>query len=287
MSRATPAENVVFRVISDLHAEDELQRALSGVDYVVHLAARVHVMNETAADPTAAFRSTNVEGTKRLASLSAAAGVKRFIYMSSIKVLGERTVDRPFMHGDPPSPSDPYSVSKHEAEIALRSIGRATGMEVVILRPPMIYGPGVGGNMRRLMELVSSGIPLPFGAIRNRRTMIALPNLCDVIAVSLRHPEAAGECFLVADDTSLSTPELITAIADSMGKLARLVSVPVPLLDWVGRLTGRRAEVRRLCESLEIDTSHTRRRLGWWPRVSPVEGVQLTVDDYLTMKNAP
>jgi len=286
MSKATPSENVVFRVASDLHAEDALGLALSGVDYVVHLAARVHVMNETAADPAAEFRRTNVDGTTKLASLSAAAGVKRFIYMSSIKVLGERTVDRPFEHDDPPLPSDPYSVSKHEAEIAVQSIGNATGMEVVILRPPMIYGAGVGGNMRRLMALVSSGIPLPFGAIRNMRTMIALPNLCDVISLSLSHPEAAGRSFLVADDKSLSTPELVTAIADSMSKPARLVSVPVPMLDWVGRLTGRRAEVRRLCESLEIDASHTKRRLGWRPRMSPVEAVKLAVDDYLKMKNA-
>lgn len=242
---------------------------LHGIETVVHCAARVHVMREQAMDPVALYREINVEGTLRLAQQAATAGIKRFIFISTIKVNGEETLPgRPFTAEDAPHPQDAYGISKHEAEVGLREIARMTGLEVVILRPPLVYGPGVKGNFRALMKLTARGIPLPVGAIRNQRSLLALENLLDVIGLCLTHPSAANATFLVADAIDLSTPELIRILASSQNKPARLISIPSSWLLSAARLLGKGDAARRLLGSLQLDTGKTRAALGWAPRVS-------------------
>lgn len=248
--------------------------ALAEADAVVHLAARVHVMRETAADPLAAFRHTNVAGTLDLARQAAAAGVGRFVYLSSVKVHGE---SGSFVEGDAPAPEDPYGVSKQEAEAGLVQIARDTGMAVVIVRPPLVYGPGVGGNFRALLRAVSSGVPLPFGAIRNRRSLIALDNLVDFLVTTLEHPAAANEAFLISDAEDLSTTELIRQLAAAMRRPARLVPVPAAALMAAATVIGKRDAARRLLGSLCVDITKARERLGWTPRLSVAEGLRRAV----------
>lgn len=250
--------------------------ALSHIDAVVHLAARVHVMKETAADPLQAFRADNVRATEALALAAVAKGVKRFVYVSSIKVNGEGGA-QPFSADDPAQPSDPYGVSKWEAEQRLRCLAAETGVEVTVVRPPLVYGPGVGGNFLRLLQLVRRGIPLPFGAIQNRRSMIYNGNLADALIACAVHPDAAGKTYLVSDGEDLSTPELVRRLAAAMGKPARLVPVPAGVLRLAGALTGKGAEIDRLIGSLRVDTNRIRQDIGWTAPYPASQGVHETV----------
>jgi UDP-glucose 4-epimerase len=239
--------------------------ALNGADCVVHTAARVHVMNASV-EELPEFRAVNVEGTLRLAEAAAEAGVRRFVFVSSIKVNGESTTPgKPFRAGDIAAPEDPYAVSKHEAEQSLAALGRRTGLEVAIVRPPLVYGPGVKANFRALINAVDRGVPLPFALVNNRRSLVAVANLADLLARCVVHPHAAGRTFLVSDGEDLSTPQLIRLIATALGRPARLVPVPVPLLKLAGALTGRSGPVSRLCEHLQVDIEETRHQLEWTP----------------------
>ncbi len=255
---------------------------LMGIDCIVHAAARVHVMQDGAADPLTEFRKVNVEGTLRLARQAASAGVRRFVYLSSIKVNGESTEPgKPFVEADQPAPRDPYGVSKLEAELGLKAVSRGTGMEVVILRPPLVYGPGVGGNFIRLMHLVDRRFPLPLGSVSNRRSLIFLGNLVEAIEACLTRPAAAGETYLVSDEPAVSTPELIEGIGRALGCAPRLLPFPPALLQWMARLLGKSKEFDRLLGSLEIDNSAIRKDLDWRPSKSMQEGLQMTADWYL------
>ncbi|MGE8482717.1 MAG: UDP-glucose 4-epimerase family protein [Pseudomonas sp.] len=242
---------------------------LGDVQVVIHTAARVHVMNETAIDALTEFRKVNVEGTLRLARRAAESGVKRFIFISSIKVNGESTVlGKPFNANDFPAPADPYGVSKHEAEEALKQIGLDTGMEVVIIRPPLVYGPGVKANFLSMMRWLERGVPLPLGAINNRRSLVAIENLVDLINVCISHPEAAGNTFLVSDGEDLSISQLLRRMADALGVRPRLLAIPSWMLNLGASLIGRRDLAQRLCGSLQVDISKTCDILGWRPVIS-------------------
>jgi nucleoside-diphosphate-sugar epimerase len=252
--------------------------ALANVQIVVHLAARVHVMHDQSADPMAEFRQVNVQGTLHLARQAAAAGVRRFVFVSSVKVNGESTCPgRAFLESDPPNPQDAYGTSKHEAEQGLRQLALETGLEVVIIRPPLVYGPGVKANFAALMRVVQKGWPLPLGAVNNRRSLVALDNLTDFIMTVITHPAAANQTFLISDGQDLSTAELIRAMADAAHTRARLMSVPLWVLAWGGRLTGKTQAVGRLCENLQVDSSKARDLLGWVPVVSVQEGLRRVI----------
>lgn len=250
------------------------QAALSGIDAVVHLAARVHVMRESASDPLAEFRRVNVAASLKLARQAATAGVRRFVYLSSVKVNGESGT---YTESHPPAPEDAYGVSKHEAEVGLRRIADETGLEVVIIRPPLVYGPGVRANFRALMRAVARGIPLPLGAIDNRRSLVASDNLADFILACLDQPAARNETFLVSDGEDLSTTDLIRRLARVMGRPARLLPVPASLLMAAATLAGQRDVARRLLGSLQVDISKARRLLNWAPRISVDEGLRRAV----------
>ncbi len=266
----------------DLSMQTLPREVLQPMDVVVHLASRVHVMQETEVDPLAAFRRVNVEATLNLARAAAAAGVRRFVFMSSVKVNGEATTARPFDHTTEPAPLDPYGVSKLEAETGLREIEQTSGMEVVIVRPPLVYGPGVGANFLRLLKLVRSGLPLPLGSIKNRRSMVYLGNLVDLIRVCATHPNAAGKTFLASDGEDVSTPELLRRIAKAMGRPARLLPFPPGLLGWIASIAGKGAEAERLLGSLQVDSSYARQQLDWQPPFTMNEGLAETVRWFLS-----
>lgn len=254
---------------------------LCGVQVVIHAAARVHVMNETAIDALTEFRKVNVEGTLRLARRAAECGVKRFIFISSIKVNGESTVlGKPFKANDFPAPADPYGVSKYEAEEALKQLSLDTGMEVVIIRPPLVYGPGVKANFLSMMRWLERGVPLPLGAIKNRRSLVAIGNLVDLINVCISHPEAAGNIFLVSDGEDLSTSQLLRRMADALGVKPRLLSIPYWVLNLGASLIGRRDLVQRLCGSLQVDINKARDILGWRPVISVDEALRRTAEQH-------
>jgi nucleoside-diphosphate-sugar epimerase len=256
--------------------ETDWTEALKSVDVIVHLAARAHVLKDASANPLEVFRRENTASSRNLADQAAKAGVKRMVFISSIGVNGMKN-DRPFRHDDPPAPTEPYAISKHESEIALKAIAEKTGMELVIIRPPLVYGPDAPGNFARLVNLVRRRLPLPLGSVRNKRTLVALSNLVDLIAVCMRHPAAAGEVFLAGDAESLSTPDLIRAIADGLGVKPALYPFPVSILRETLALIGRQAPFDRLCGSLQVDISHARDVLGWTPVVTPLEGLKLAV----------
>jgi UDP-glucose 4-epimerase len=253
-----------------------LGTALAGCDAVIHLAARVHVMRDTVADPLALYRATNTDATLNLARQAAQVGVKRFVFVSSIKVNGEGR-DAAYREIDAPAPEDAYAISKWEAEQGLWQIAQETGMEVVILRPPLVYGPGVKANFRRLLDTVARGWPLPLGAIENRRSLLFLGNFVDAIRVCIEHPEAAGQTFLIDDGQPVSTPELVRAVAHAMRRPARVLAVPVGVLEFAGVLLGRRAAVARLTGSLWVNSSLIRSRLDWTPPYSMAAGLAETV----------
>ena len=248
---------------------------MAGHACVVHLAARVHVMKETAADPLADFCAANVALSETLARAAAAAGVRRFVFLSSVKVQGERTrPGRPFSEQDAPAPEDAYGVSKARAEASLRQIAAQTGLELVTVRPPLVYGPGVQANFAALMRAVARGWPLPLAALDNRRSLVALDNLLDFIVQCIQQAAAADQTFLVSDGEDLSTPALVRRMALAMGRPARLLAVPLPLLRAAAGLAGKQSQLQRLEESLQVDISKARRVLKWQPVVSVDEGLR-------------
>lgn len=266
---------------------------LDRIDCVVHLAARVHTMNDSANDPLAEFRKVNVSGSERLAKQAEEAGVRRFIYLSSIKVNGEETgrrsdgsglhekkVNNCFSENDIPNPQNPYAVSKAEAEQALLKITAETGMDLVIIRPPLVYGPGVKANFMKMMHWLCMGVPLPLGAIDNKRSLLALDNLVDLIFTCIENPAAANQTFLAGDGENISTTELLHRMGNALGKPARLVPVPHRLLEFGLKMLGKDDMAKRLCGSLQIDISKARGVLGWNPPVSVDEGLTRTAEWY-------
>jgi len=266
--------------VGDIGADTDWRTALEGVSGVVHLAARTHVLRETATDPLTEFRKINVSGTGRLARSAAAGGVRRLVFVSSVKVNGERTEERPFTEDGAPRPEDAYGVSKWEAEQALSRIAAETGLEVVVLRPPLVYGPGVKGNFLRLMHLVARGVPLPLGAVANRRSFIYTGNLADAIVKALDAPQAAGRTYLVSDGEEVSTPDLVRRLGQALGVKPRLLSLPLAALGLAATLAGKRAEFARLTGSLQVDSSRIRRELDWRPRYGLTGGLEETARWY-------
>lgn len=251
--------------------------ALQDCHTVIHLAARAHVMREEAVDPLAAYRSVNTDGTLHLARQAASAGVRRFIFLSSIKVNGEATTPgHAFRASDTPHPLDPYGTSKWEAELGLHRIAQDTGMEVVTIRPPLVYGPGVKANFAALLRAVANKLPLPLGAIHNLRSLVGLDNLVDLILTCATHPAAAQQTFLVSDGEDISTTELVRRMARATGKPSRLLPVPAQLLLAGARWVGQGAAAQRLCGNLQVDIQHTRDLLGWAPPVTLDEGLRRT-----------
>lgn len=263
-------------VVLGLDAATDWIAVLDGMTVVIHCAARAHIMRDEALDPLAEYRRVNVAGTLRLAQQAAAAGVKRFIFISSIKVNGEGT--QPGHHyraDDSPNPEDAYGISKAEAEAGLRTIAQETGMELVIIRPVLVYGPEVKGNFQSMVRAVARGIPLPLGGVTgNRRSLVALDNLVDLICTCVNHPRAAGQIFLVSDGEDLSTADLLRRIAMAGGAPARLLPVPPVLLRWGARLLGKEAVAQRLLGSLQVDITKTRELLGWQPLLTVNEGLK-------------
>jgi UDP-glucose 4-epimerase len=282
--RAAPADGEV--AVGSINGATEWEAALADCSAVIHLAARVHVMSDTSDDPLREYREVNVEGTLRLARQAVRAGVKRFIFVSSVKVNGESTDIRPFRADDAPAPCDPYGVSKKEAEAALLALGRETGLEVVIVRPPLIYGPGVKANFLSLVRLVQRGIPLPFGRVQGYRSMVALDNLVDLLITCVQHPNAPGHVFMVSDDKDVTVGDLVRMIGTAMAKNVLLVPVPPGLMRAAARLLRKSAVTDRLFGSLQVDISATKERLGWQPLVTPQYAVGQTVNYFLRTKGS-
>ena len=269
-------------MVGSMDDHTDWRGAFEDVKVVVHLSARVHVMSDTAKDPLEEFRRVNVQGTLNLARQAAAFGIRRFVFISSIKVNGESTrLGLPFFADDLPEPLDPYGISKMEAEQGLLRIAAKTGMEVVIIRPPLIYGPGVKANFRTMMRWLARGVPLPLGAIHNRRSLVALDNLVDLIVTCVDHPAAANQTFLVSDGEDLSTTQLLERMGQALGKPARLIPVPPALLKLGAALVRKPAIAERLCGSLQVDISNTRLLLGWVPPLSVDEGLKKAAEGYL------
>lgn len=276
---------VIQGLIDGLSAEQDWQPLLIGQEAVIHLAARVHVMSDDSSDPLAEYRKVNVEGTLKLARQAVDAGVKRFIFISSVKVNGEgTTLGAPYSADMQAAPSDPYGVSKMEAEQGLRALAAETGMEVVIVRPVLVYGPGVQANVLSMMRWLHKGVPLPFGAIHNRRSLVALDNLVDLIATCIAHPAAANQTFLVSDGEDLSTTMLLRRMGAALGKPARLLSVPSWMLETGATMLGKKALAQRLCGSLQVDISKTRELLGWTPPVTVDEALNKTAKHFLDLQ---
>jgi len=251
-------------------------RALEGADAVIHLAARVHVTREDSHDPLSAFRCANAEGTARLAAQAEAAGVRRFVLMSSVKAAAETSPGRKLVESDPAEPRTPYGISKREAELALAASARR--METVVLRPPLVYGPGVGANFRALLRLVDSGLPLPLASVRNARSLIARDNLVDAIAIALVAPSVVGGTFYLADGWSLSTPDLVRALAAALARPVRLIGFPTPVLKASARLIGKGEAAESLLGSLEIDDGVFRAMTGWVPPLNQADAFRLVAD---------
>lgn len=254
--------------------------ALRGVDTVLHLAARAHILEEKAADPLAAFLEVNTEGTLRLAETAARLGVRRFVYVSSVKVNGESTQGVPFTAAATPAPVDPYGISKLRAERGLAKLAASSSMEYVAVRPPLVYGPGVGANFLRLIHWVERGIPLPLGSVDNHRSLVSVWNLTDLLVRCVSTPAAANRTFMVSDGRDLSTAELVRELATALGRPARVVGVPPGLLRLAARLTGQMAQYTRLCASLQVDIGLTRTALDWNPPLGVTESLSRTAQWY-------
>jgi nucleoside-diphosphate-sugar epimerase len=272
-------------VVGDIGPATDWRAALHGVDMVVHTAGRAHILRDTAADPDAQFMRVNAEATAALVAAAVAAGVRKFVYLGSIGVLGSDSGAAPFTAASVPQPHNAYARSKLAGEVAAQ-FSAGTQLEVVVLRLPLVYGPGVRANFLRLMRLIDSGWPVPLGAVRNRRSLLSIWNLCDLVVKVLRHPAAPGSTWLVSDGEDLSTPELIGKIARAMRRQVRLVAVPVGLLRWLGAISGHEAQVRQLCGSLTLDTSATREHFHWLPPVSVDDALALTVDWFLAQRHS-
>lgn len=282
-------------VVGDINALTDWSAALRGIGCVIHCAARTHITPEAEGDVLSLYHSVNVEGTRRLAEQAAGAGVRRLVYVSTVKVHAESRLRNPSVlsiGGDASEfamnmtnheVKDPYGISKWEAEKALWAVAAATGLEVVVVRPPLIYGPGVKGNLARLLKLMRSGVPLPFGSIQNQRSMIGLSNLADLLVRCVDHPAAGGQTLLASDGEDVSTPDLLRLIAAALGRSARLVSVPVPLLRWVGWVLSKQGEIDRLVGSLKVDSRRTRELLGWTPPATLADGIRLMVGSHDTL----
>ena len=290
-------DNVEQAIVGPIGGGTDWTDALRGVDVVVHLAARVHVMRETAGDPLAEFLEVNLHGTENLARQAARAGVKRLVYVSSIKVNGESTLSpgRPprrlspvdvggernaFTESDIPNPQDPYGLSKWQAEQALHRVAKETGLEVVIVRPPLVYGAGVKGNFAQMLKVLARGVPLPLAGARNLRSLIYVENLVDALIACATHPAATGQTYLVSDGEDISTPGLLRQLGAAMGHPARLLPCPPALLKLAGRLTGKDEQVERLLGSLQVDSGKIRRELNWTPPYTLQQGLQATADLY-------
>jgi len=262
--------------VASIDGHTDWTAALQGCSSVIHTAARVHVMNESSSDPLSEFRRVNVDGTLNLARQAAAAGVRRFVFVSSIKVNGEGTApERPFRASDAPAPQDAYGISKAEAEQGLHQVASDTGLEVAIVRPPLVYGPGVKANFASLMRAVQRGLPLPLGAVRNnRRSLVALDNLVDLLLTCVDHPAAAGQTFLVSDGEDLSTTALTQRMGQAMGRPARLLPVPPFLLQLGATALGKRDVAQRLLGNLQVDIGHTRAVLDWSAPITVDEGLR-------------
>ena len=272
---------VETRIVGEMDGGTAWVDALKGLDAIIHCAARVHVMADSAKDPLAEFRRVNRDGTLTLARACAAAGVGRLVFVSSIKVNGEATPfdpeteqSKPFTAEDLPDPQDPYGSSKAEAEAGLWQIAAETGLDVVVVRPVLVYGPGAGGNLDRLLRLLSRGIPLPLGRIDNRRSLIGVDNLADLLVRTAWHQRAGGQTFLASDGEDLSTPDLLRHLADALGRRAVLLPLPVPLLKMAGWLTGRSGEIDRLTGSLQVDSGPLRRELEWQAPETVIDGLE-------------
>jgi len=271
----------------ELSASTDWTPVLLGVQCVIHTAGRVHVMHDIASGALHTYRETNVVGTLNLARQSAAAGVHRFVFISSIKVNGEETApDHCYTPNDFPAPVDPYGISKREAEDALRQLAASTGMEVVIIRPPLVYGPGVKANFLHMMRWLYKGISLPLGAINNKRSFVAIDNLADLIITCIDHPAAANQTFLVSDGKDISTTQLLRLMGNALGKPARLISVPVWMLEAGAALLGRRDLSQRLCGNLQVDISKAKDLLGWSPPVSVDEGLRRVAAGFLVRRSS-
>jgi len=267
--------DVKMFAIGDINATTDWSVALDAIDVVVHLAARVHVMNDSASDPLAEFRRVNVDGTLNLARHAVKAGVRRFIFVSSIKVNGELTqVDKPFAASDIPCPQDAYGISKYEAEQGLLKLAKETGLEVVIIRPPLIYGGGVKANFASMMKAVKRGFPLPLGAINNKRSFVYVGNLISLILKCIDHPSAANQVFLVSDGHDLSTTELLKVCAQSLDVSPRLLPVPQRLLEVAAKILGKENLAQRLCGNLQVDITKTRQLLDWEPQFTVEDGLK-------------
>jgi nucleoside-diphosphate-sugar epimerase len=259
--------------VGDIDNTTEWSNALTNQQVVIHAAARAHIMKDEMSDPLAEYRRVNVGGTLNLARQAATAGVKRFIFMSSVKVNGEQTpLGQPFRADDMATPEDAYGISKWEAEQGLNTIAVETGMEVVIVRPPLVYGPNVKGNFDNMIRLVEKGLPLPLGAIHNQRSLVALDNLVDFIITCIDHPAASNQVFLAGDGQDLSTTELLRGVAKAAGKPSRLIPIPSSLLMFIATFLGKKAVAQRLLGSLQVDISKARELLGWEPPISVEEG---------------
>jgi nucleoside-diphosphate-sugar epimerase len=269
-----------FIAVGEVNGNTDWAEALQGQHVVVHTAARAHIMDDGAIDPLTEFRSVNVAGTLNFARQAARAGVQRFLFISSIKVNGEQTpLGGCFTADDAPAPEDSYGISKWEAEQGLQALAAETGMEVVIIRPPLVYGPGVKGNFASMIKLVEKGLPLPLGAIHNKRSLVALDNLVDLIITCIDHPAAANQVFLAGDGEDLSTTELLRGVARAMGKPSRLIPVPAGLLMAGATMLGKKAMAQRLLGSLQADISKARNLLGWAPPLSVEEGLKRCFPD--------
>ncbi|MBX9675343.1 MAG: SDR family oxidoreductase [Methylotenera sp.] len=273
-------DNIDYHMIENIGVDTNWGSALDKVDVLVHLAARVHVMQDLATNPLQLFLDVNLHATVRLAKAASAAGVKRFVYASSIKVNGEFTQNEPFSEQDAANPQDAYAVSKWEAEKALREIEKETGMQVVVLRPPLIYGPNVKANFASLLKLVDKGMPLPLASINNKRSLIYLGNFIDAIINCAQHPKAAGNTYLVSDGEDISMPQLIRKIAYALNRPSRLFSFPLLIMYLTAKLVGKLSALQRITQSLAIDSSKIRQELNWQPPFTIEQGLKETADWY-------
>ncbi|WP_413522603.1 UDP-glucose 4-epimerase family protein [Photobacterium phosphoreum] len=270
----------------DISADADFSDALKNVEYIIHCAARVHVMKDASVNPIEEYREVNTAGTLNLARQAVEAGVKRFIFISSIKVNGEGTqIGSPFKATDKPNPQDPYGQSKAEAEEQLLALAKETGLEVVIIRPTLVYGAGVKANFASLMKLVAKGLPLPFGSITvNRRSLVSVYNLVDLIVTCIDHPNAANQIFLVSDDHDLSTADMVRQMGHALSKPTKLIPIPVFCYSLAGKITGKQDMISRLIGSLQVDITETKRRLDWTPPYKLEDGFKMTANALLGEK---
>lgn len=288
VSRVSQHENsprIRYVQMPDMQSTNDWNHAIDGCEVVIHLAGRAHVLQDSSSDPLAEFRAVNVQGTLTLARQAMTAGVKRFIFISSIGVNGSHTTDKPFDEHSVAAPHADYALSKLEAEQGLRELVQGSDMQLVIIRPPLVYAGSAPGNFQRLLKLVASGVPLPFALVDNRRSMIALENLVSFIGLCVEHPAAANELFLISDGTDVSTPEIIYNLAKGMGRNAYLCPLPDSLMRWGASLLGKQAMYSQLCGSLAIDSRKTQNLLGWRPVVSAVDALQQAGREYVSLNN--